>query len=157
MTNLAYTGIGSRKTPDNILMNMTKLAYDIGKAGYTLRSGGADGADTAFENGAKMAQSNTEIYLPWKHFNQHTSPYHHISVGAYDLAAHFHPAWNKCSDSVRKLHARNCYQVLGYDLHTLSKFVLCWTPYGNLIGGTSQAIRIAMYFEIPIINLGKGT
>jgi hypothetical protein len=51
--------------------------------------------------------------------------------------------------------ARNAMQVLGPDLKTPSKFVICWTLEGKEIGGTSQAIRIAKDFSIPIYNLGK--
>ena len=45
-------------------------------------------------------------------------------------------------------------QVLGEDCNTPSSFVLCWTPNGKEIGGTSQALRIAKHYNIPIINWG---
>lgn len=48
-----YTGIGSRETPPDILELMTKIARFMFKQGFTLRSGGADGADSAFEAGAE--------------------------------------------------------------------------------------------------------
>ena len=38
-----------------------------------------------------------------------------------------------------------------------SKFVVCWTPGGQLKGGTAQALRIATALNIPIINLGTAT
>ena len=47
-----YAGIGSRKTPNSILEEMTTLAKLLSNMGYTLNSGGAVGADTAFEQGA---------------------------------------------------------------------------------------------------------
>lgn len=51
--------------------------------------------------------------------------------------------------------ARNSYQILGQDLSfdNSSRFVVCWTPGGEEVGGTSQAIRIAKYYGIPIFNL----
>jgi len=47
-----YTGVGSRKTPLSILKVMRKLGYKLAIDGWMLRSGGADGADSAFEKGA---------------------------------------------------------------------------------------------------------
>lgn len=65
-----YTGVGARKTPDNILSEMRSIAKVMSQDLYVVRSGGAEGADTAFEVGAG---ANTEIYLPWDNFNHHTS------------------------------------------------------------------------------------
>lgn len=150
-----YTGIGSRNTPPDILELMTKIATYLEQQGYTLRSGGANGADSAFEAGVHNP-NNADIYLPWKGFNNSSSPLWHIAPRAFEIAETFHPAWDRCSHGARKLHARNVHQVLGFDLvtPTRSDFVICWTPNGELVGGTSQAIRIAHYFGIPVFNLG---
>lgn len=67
----AYAGVGSRETPHEILALMTDVAKILGQHGWTLRSGGARGADTAFEDGAKGFKR--EIYLPWRGFNGHLS------------------------------------------------------------------------------------
>ena len=72
-----------------------------------------------------------------------------------EIAKEFHPAWDKLSPAAKKLQARNCYQVLGYDLETPSQFVVCWTPRGSGSGGTGQAIRIAKSHNIPIFDFGK--
>ena len=55
-----YTGMGSRRTPPNILAMMTHLARAFAHHGYTLRSGGAQGADSAFALGAG---TKADIYL----------------------------------------------------------------------------------------------
>jgi len=47
-----YTGIGSRKTPYQVQQQMQRIAQFLAKKGYTLRSGSANGADSAFEEGA---------------------------------------------------------------------------------------------------------
>lgn len=146
-----YAGIGSRKTPESILQIMTLMAKHLSDNNWTLRSGGADGADTAFENGANPLRS--EIYLPWNGFNGRTSSYCNPSVNAHSMASFFHPAWSKCSQAAKKLHARNCHQILGMDLNTPVDFVICWTPNGNRSGGTGQALRIAEFKEIPIYDL----
>lgn len=149
-----YTGIGSRSTPDDILETMIKSAKRLAELGYTLRSGGANGADTAFEIGAGTLK---EIYLPWRGFNGNDSMLTSASNEAFIMAEQFHPAWHKCTDAARKLHARNCHQVLGHNLQFPSKFILCWTPNAELIGGTAQALRIAIHHNIPIVNMAKPT
>ena len=149
--NKFYAGIGSRETPSTILALMTRIAHRLRLRGYILRSGGADGADSAFEAGAGTAK---EIYLPWRGFNGNRSPLHSPSPAAMQMAAQFHPAWERCSPGARKLHARNCYQMLGTDLRTPVDFVVCWTPGATGSGGTGQALRIARAHDIPVFDLG---
>lgn len=158
--NKIYTGIGSRETPEDILKLMIKIGYALGQAGWTLRSGHAEGADQAFELGAIRADSEMEIYLPWKGFNgAPTSPIHqYIPIRDYHpeavrVAEMFHPAWDKCSNGARKLHQRNVYQVAGIELDTATAMVICWTKDGKRQGGTGQALRMAEHLKIPIFDL----
>lgn len=152
-----YTGIGSRETPADVLEKMTEIAQTLSVQSFVLRSGGADGADKAFEDGALKK----EIYLPWPGFNGNQSRLSVISEKAKKIAAEHHPAWNKLKESIQKLHARNTYQILGYDLVLPSDFVLCWTPDGCesqktrtfKTGGTGTAISLASSFNIPVFNL----
>jgi hypothetical protein len=145
-----YTGIGSRETPRDVLDRMIAFAVKAATIGLILRSGGAPGADMAFENGcAGLA----EIYLPWRRFQQNPSPLFPPSEAAIAIAAQFHPAWHKCSRPARLLHGRNSHQILGRDLATPSEFVVCWTKDGLRGGGTGQALRIAEHFGIPIYDL----
>lgn len=148
--NKYYTGIGSRQTPIKVLKSMTNLAKFFERFNYILRSGGADGADTAFEKGVKELK---EIYLPWKGFNNSDSLKYTILGEALNIARQFHPNWFSLSSGAKKLHARNVYQVLGTGLDKPSHFVICWTPDGKETGGTGQALRIARYYEVRIYNL----
>lgn len=152
-----YAGIGSRKTPSDVIELMKKIGYTMAKNDYHLYSGGADGADSAFEVGCdkfiaenRPINSLKTIFLPWYRFNNHISDYYNPSSAAMNLAAEFHPAWNKLKDGAKKLHARNCYQVLGPSLGRPVDCVICWST-GN--GGTEQALRIARRYEIKIYNL----
>lgn len=138
-----YTGVGSRSTPPHILEIMTNLARKLALEGWILRSGGAQGADSAFEYGATLVNGPKEIYR--------TSD---ANKAALEMASTIHPAWHRCSDYVRKLHARNCFQVLGRDLRTPSSFLVCWTLGGADIGGTRTAIVLARNHNIEVINLG---
>ena len=135
-----YAGIGSRQTPPEILNTMTKIAQALGKLGYTLRSGGADGADKAFEVGAVKK----EIFRP-----------RHATPEAIELAMSLHPAPSKCNDYVRKLHGRNAQIILGLNLDSPVEFVICWTKNGKIIGGTGLGIRLSMSKNIPIFNLAN--
>ena len=152
-----YAGIGSRETPVETQEWMSRLAAVLCGEGWTLRSGHAPGADQAFERGAG---GQAEIFLPWSHFESqvpvealvdgfHTEP----TEAAYEMAERFHPAWGSLERSARALHARNSHQILGRDLETPSRFVLCWTSDAKGGGGTGQAIRVARAHEIPVFDL----
>ena len=119
-----------------------------------MRSGGANGADSAFEAGV-VDPHNAKVFLPWRGFNNNPSALFDIHEAAYKMAETFHPAWDRCSPAARKFHARNCYQVLGLDLNTPARMVICWTPFGAVTGGTGQAMRIAQHYGIPIFNLAE--
>lgn len=144
-----YTGVGSRKTPKKILDLMTEIALTLNSKGYCLRSGGAKGADEAFESGAG---SRKQIF-----YASSATP------EAMKIAARFHPAWERCGEYVRKLHGRNSFQVLGVNLDNPSSFLVCWTPDGAIshsertmrTGGTGTAISIAEDANVPVFNLGR--
>ena len=152
MIQKTYSGIGSRQTPPRILDLMTKIASFMEKQGYILQSGGAPGADNAFESGVANPEMKM-IYLPWLKFNGNTSPLYKVSKAAITLASYFHPSWYKLTEAAKLLMARNGYQVLGKDLNTPVEMIICYTPHGKIEGGTGQAMRIAKHFNIPIFNL----
>jgi len=161
MNALAYTGVGSRKTPVEVLQRMRSVAYALARKGFVLRSGGAGGADEAFERGAKDGNGDAEIYLPWAGFNDHPGGLVRRALEAEALARAAHPAWDRLSPAARKCHTRNVHQVLGFDLRAPSLFVLCWTPDGCtgtdtrtwMTGGTATAILVAEKHEVPVLNL----
>lgn len=151
---LKYAGIGSRKTPKSILKRMKRIGKRYALDGYILRSGAADGADTAFEEGCDSVNGKKEIYLPWENFNGHSSELYGVCQEALEMAESYHPAWHRCTEAAKKFHARNCYQVLGLCLDDPVDVVICWTKDAELVGGTAQALRIAQDYGIKIINLG---
>lgn len=148
-----YTGIGSRETPAEILDLMTAIARRYAEQGWCLRSGGAEGADTAFEQGAGAQQ----IFLPWNGFNGRDGDaagyYHGATPEAYTMAREHHPAWSRCSPAARKLHARNSHQIFGPLMNEPSELVICWTRDAMGGGGTGQALRIARAHGIPVFDL----
>lgn len=133
-----YAGIGSRASPSDILEIMTKIARALAKQGYILRSGGAGGADTAFEKGAVKK----EIFRP-----------EHATAKSIEIAMDIHPAPQRCNYYVRKLHGRNVLIILGQDLITPAEFVICWTTGGKAVGGTGLGLRLAEREGIKVYNL----
>ena len=119
-----------------------------------MRSGGAEGADLAFEQGADRVNGQKEIYLPWKGFNNSSSDLVVTNQKAFDIAEKYHPYWKNLKDAAKKLQARNSCQVLGKDLCTFSDFVICYTKNGQGKGGTGQAIRIAKRMGIDVFDAG---
>ena len=156
---MIFTGIGSRETPTDILTLMQDIAKRLCSEGAILRSGGADGADTAFEAGCNSVSGKCEIYLPWLGFNNRRgaryipNPTTEARAMACQLLGMDH--WNRLSEGGRKLHARNMHQVLGLNLKTPSDVVVCYTSNGETKGGTGTALKLAMKHNIPVRNLGN--
>jgi len=158
-----YTGVGSRRVPPDMWVVLSDYAEFLARAGYTLRSGAADGSDEAFETGADRARGAKEIYLAWRGFNGSKSHLHYLTIEAMELAAQVHPKWNNLSPAAQRLQGRNMYQVLGYELVLPSEFLLCWTPDGierdvertKHSGGTATAIALADRNGVPVFNLAR--
>ena len=156
MTTLIYAGIGARATPAATLRDMTVMAGWLGRTGWHLASGGADGADSAFAEGAPAGQRT--LYLPWRGYNGHEGPDCRVLSPAelsacMDIAARLHPAWHRCSNAVQKLHARNAAVLLGRELDRPVDAVVAWSPDGAVVGGTGMALRIAAEHAVPVLNL----
>ena len=139
--NKFYAGIGSRSTPPLILEYMKSAAILLEEMGYTLRSGGAEGADRAFERG--VSNPKNKIILRTKHSTEQ----------AEQLASTIHPMWSACNEYAKKLHGRNCQIILGENLDIPAEFVLCWTLDGIERGGTRTGLVLAKQRGIPTFNL----
>lgn len=144
-----YAGIGSRSSPDSIRSNIRDLVYRLNDLKYTLRSGGAPGADSYFEEFARYK----EIYLPWIGFNNSNSQFTKPTAEAMVMASNRIWGFKNKSNGARLLLARNMHQILGSDLKSPVEFVICWTPGGGLVGGTSHALKLASDNNIPIYNI----
>lgn len=149
-----FTGVGSRNTPSFICELFTKIAEEL-SPDYTLRSGGADGADAAFEKGAG---DNKEIWLPWKNFNKNTSTLTFDKRATEILRSVISEQHFSClTDAGVRLHSRNVHQIKGVlEDEIPSSFVLCWTVDAqDAAGGTATAIRLAKSLNIPVYNFGN--
>lgn len=149
-----YTGVGSRDCPLEIQQQMHAIAKQLAAVGYTLRSGGAQGADTSFETGCIEANGSKEIFLPWAKFENNESTLCNSSKEAYLLAGEFVEFQGRkfsiYKRGTKALMARNIHQLLGKDLKTPSEFMICWYVK---TGGTSFTALVAECNKIPIYNL----
>src|SRR6185312_1327837 len=143
-----FAGIGSRKCPPEICELMHGIGYKLASMDWVLRSGGADGADTAFQNGVQdyCTKNNLafsmrqEIYLPWIGFRDMSiypgkgiywvDPAENNKIEA--LARIYHPRFNELGRGAKKLIMRNGHQILGKDLTSPTNMVICWTRDGSV-------------------------
>jgi len=165
MKGFTYAGIGWRDTPQADLKKMADIGEILYCRGGILRSGGAGGADSAFEEGAdrvpgrNKAALRKEIYLPKaRGFNGRVADgetsFFDLRDEHYDLARKYHPKFDSLSPIAKSLMARNSQQCLGRNVDDPSGVVLCYTKGGKTVGGTGQSIRMAEDLGLPVINLG---
>lgn len=136
-----YAGIGARDTPMPVMQQMELIGSLLGARGHVLRSGGAKGADTAFQVGCEAVKGRKIIRTATG------------SQAAMDHAARYHPVWDTLNGSYQRLHARNSVVMLGDNLDHPVDYVVCWTNGGGAVGGTGQALRIAADIGVPVFNL----
>lgn len=154
---MIVTGIGSRKVPEEMYDFITRLPLQ----NHIVRSGGAKGCDTAFE----QTTNNLEIFIPWSGFSNNgiVIKDSRLLDLADEMISIIHPAYNSLSQGAKKLHTRNVFQIFGKNLdpNEKSDMVICWTPDGAYdidsctrnTGGTATAIKLASLFDIPVYNL----
>jgi hypothetical protein len=165
-----YAGIGSRDTPAEVVALMESLAARLAREGWVLRTGMSPGADQAFYRGSRAGLGRAELYLPWPSFEadarrggegEDVRVLPRPSKEAHELAARFHPSWGAIPPEARQLLARDSHQVLGADLATPARFVVCFTEDASLdgsgpqSGGTGQALRIAHHHGVAVFNLAR--
>lgn len=176
---MTYGGVGSRDITLQEYDYLSRIAQFLRFHGFTLNSGHADGSDLAFEQGSYGASVTCDlpfedrIFLPYKGFNRKRDATSLSINGCYIV-----PDLEKAVDLVRDVvpyldnlkydkktgkvsftyHAflRNGYQVMGVDLNTPIKFLLCcsnWDNKGSVTGGTRVAYDLARVKGIPTFNL----
>ena len=177
----SYAGVGSRNTPPAILDAMRDIAETLGNADYALSTGGAYGADKAFEDGTMRTDAPVTVHAPWSGYNDYyrgrqrdsdidvvvPSPLRDLRAKSLlERASKHHPAWNRCDRGVRALFIRNVSILRGAlsprsDSWLPVLAVLAYTPTGlrsgRGAGGTGHTLRVATELNIPVINLSRLT
>ena len=139
-----YAGIGSRKTPIDVRNKMVAIATQFANLNYILRSGGAAGADKAFERGANAK----DIFKP-----KPNSIDFETRKKIHRIIRQLHPNWLGLSNFAKLCHERNVQIVLGEKLDTPVDFLVCWTPEAEDVGGTAMGIKVAKKYGIPVFNI----
>lgn len=165
-----YTGVGSRSTPVWCRFAMEDIAAILSGKGYALRSGSAQGADSAFEHGVDKVCGSGDIYIPWGGFGTGKATmfkdYHILTTKQFEIARDFYlssgimPYFNEIKPAAQKLHARNYLQVVGHGAKVdPSKVCLFFAEEdwitGEPQGGTRSAVMISKRFGVPTYNLKK--
>lgn len=152
---ISYAGIGSRRISEEESNYIRTLSKTFSSYDFTLYSGHAEGADLAFESGS----SNSVIWLPWDGFNGVVDGISFI-VGERDEGissiSKYHPNPSSLGRGARLLMSRNHFQIHGDGpLYPMVSFVVCCSDEinGRVVGGTGQAIRIALDLGIPYFNI----
>ena len=88
MPELHYAGVGSRVTPADVCRLMSRLSARLEQLGFILRSGGAIGADIAFEQGISDPR-RMKIYRPYDEYGEEdlASMAEHIEKSAAEISA----------------------------------------------------------------------
>lgn len=152
-----YAATGNRDTPPDILTIMQSIAKDLSEKGYTQRNDGSDVPGDTLEIDAMRV----EYYLPWKKFNKKKSRLTELHPNSFEIAKKYHPAFDKMTDTIKALIARNSHLILGENLKDPALFLFVWTPDGAetakacsiKTGIANQAIKIADNMGIPVFNL----
>lgn len=173
MKNFYFTGVGSRNISEEEWETIKAVSAWIVSQGGILRSGKAEGSDSAFEQGVEesVEPSSKEIYIPWEGAGMNQIPTHDkvfvldkpssvnyaLSI-EHVLSVMDQQHWDNLKQGGKKLHQRNTHQVLGQDLENPapSLFLLACadnTRNGDVKGGTATAWKLAKKFNVPCLNI----
>jgi len=157
------TIVGSRSISAQERVKLLILNDAFNSLGFTLRSGGAKGADETVNNFRLV-----EIFIPWDGYNE----LHHDGKKIFSLdrlpdqgaaikkMKEIHPNPSALKQGAQKLHTRNIYQVIGKngaDGQKSCLLVYCADEdiVGNPVGGTRTAVMFAKELGVPTINIRK--
>jgi hypothetical protein len=164
-----YGGVGSRETPDPILLLFARIGRTLCDQGFGLSSGDAIGADYAFYVGARLSENFANV--PQRIFlsrNGFQGRYEDRSKGFIDASrneAHWQQAmgiaeqarggfYNLTPGGIA-LHTRNVFQIMGEQLDEPVRAVYLYaTPHptqDKVSGGTNTAYKIAKQCNIERI------
>lgn len=177
---MRYAGVGSRDISEDERLRCTNLGAYLRANGVALNSGHADGADIAFEEGARISVEllhkppDDVMFLPYAGFNKAKNIKTFIDSGSYvvpefnervvELVTQVVPYLNNLKFDKKTgrvsftYHAflRNGYQVMGRDLDTPVDFLVAcsdWDGKGSVKGGTRVAWDLATCMGIPCFNI----
>lgn len=161
MENTKIATIGNRNLSFDAILLCNHIGFALAENDYTLVSGNADGADSAFVDGAsKVLNHKVEIKLPWKSFNANKLKSTYVVGDVYPneyaiLAESLCPNWKSFTYPVKQLFIRNVAIVKE------TRFVLAMFAneenMSSKHGGTIFALKIANKYNIPYLKLNPNS
>lgn len=155
----AYVGTGNREAPPEVIQKITAIAKELEAFGFTVRTGGKEGPEQAFED----AVNDKEVHIPWKGFANKQSQFAYTSQHALELAQRYHPTWDGLKLPIQTFLAQNVRTILGKNLQSRAMFVIGWSEDGAetskektaKTGFFGHAIAIAEAMLLPVFNLQR--
>ena len=159
MKELIYVGIGPRAAGETVFAMCKTFAIAMAEMKWTLRSGGAEGMDEAFEAGCDSVQGTKEIYVPEAGFRNrinrtdkvvHTLDKH---IEAIRQVAPLFPTWDKLGTTTQMFLVRNVFALYGEKLNKPANLVVTWNQYEGT--GSFHLLQMAKSSGIPAFNLAE--
>lgn len=152
--------IGSRRLSAGQVERCRQTGARLAERGALVVSGGAEGADLSFVEGALEAGGRALCVLPWASYNSALIPAGcerlvfnpAVHQRWLALARQQHPVWDRLSQGARRLHARNTGILLGEAPDERVSAVVAQRA-ADRRGGTEQGLRLARVLDIRIIDL----
>ena len=151
-----------RDFPPEIKSSLYNLASKLINKKITVRYNGDD--KDFHEKLSSLSSKFTEVYIPWKGFNEIESRHTWNTLTSKHLAQqHFGNAWEKIPDGVKALMARNVRMVFGDKNNSIAMCVITWSKDGASkapevtkdTGRASFIIKMASTYGFPVINTAK--
>jgi len=156
---LPYVVVFNQDMPEASKSLLEGVVRRLDEAGYTLRMGGNTGPEEDFEKLSKRV----ELHLPWRGFNQKESKSTFNTKNAFEIAKTFSPVYDKFSDPIKAMLARNVRLVLGKELKSPTLLLVTWSADGAesaaertaRTGNVGHVIAMASALRVPVFNLAK--
>lgn len=159
MKELIYVGIGPQAAGETVIELSKNFATAMAEMGWTLRSGGAEGMDEAFEAGCNSVKGTKEIFIPDAGFRRRNNPVDKVvhtldkHLAAIQQAKPFFPIWDKLGTTTQMFLVRNVFALLGEKLNKPANLVVTWSQYEGT--GSHQLLQMAKAIGIPAFNLAE--
>lgn len=150
-----------REFPPEIKNAMYNLASKLINKKITVRYNGDD--KEFHEKLSSLSSKFTEVYIPWKNFNEIESKHTWNTLTSKHLAQQHFPGWEKIPDSVKALMARNVRMIFGDKNNSVSLCLITWSKDGASkapevtkdTGRSSFIIKLTATYGFPVINMAK--
>lgn len=154
-----YSVVATKDAPRDVLDTLRNLVTMMKANGFTLRaSTSTDMDDVAITT---VQDSSTEVYIPWKDFNNVSSKYYFNDKTCLHIAKMFHRSFDSLKPAVQAFLGRTVRMIMGKKPSNYSLFIVVWSEDGAekvsqitpKTGYISHAISVADALHIPVFNL----